>query len=67
MTCNKIMISSCYYYYYYYYYYYLFIYLAGCTMFPSSCARFTIMLSFSSNCFYLSNLLPVYYYYYYYY
>jgi hypothetical protein len=38
---------------------YLFIYLPGCTMLPSSCAHFTIMLSSSSNCFYLSNPLPV--------
>jgi hypothetical protein len=37
-------------------YYY---YLAGWTMFPSSCAHFAIMLSSSSNCSYLSNPLPV--------
>jgi hypothetical protein len=28
-------------------------------VYTSSCAHFAIMLSSSSNCFYLSNLLPV--------
>jgi hypothetical protein len=35
--------------YFIYYYYYYYYYLGGCTMFPSSCAHFAIMLSSSSN------------------